>query len=80
MSWKAGRDGEERVRWRKDPLLKVMKEMEGGSGMAERGGTGWIQGIDELAVEAQGVQGDEDGFGTRIKEMVRRVGSTQRQN
>ena len=39
---------------------------------------GGIQRIDECAVEAQGVQGDEDGFGTRMKEMERRVGSTQR--
>ena len=37
MSWKAGRDGKERVRW----LLHVMKEMEGGREMAERRGAGW---------------------------------------
>ena len=42
MSWKAGRDGKERVSWRKDP--KVMKEMEGGCGTAERGGAGWNTG------------------------------------
>ena len=35
---------------------------------------GGIQGINEFAVETQGVQGGEDGFGTRIKEMERRVG------
>ena len=44
MNWKAGIDGKERVIWRKDPLPKVMKEMEGGCGMALLGGAGWNTG------------------------------------
>ena len=79
MGWKAGKDGKERVRWREDPLKKAMKEKVevGWQSVVVQGG---IQRNDELAFEAQSVQGGEDDFGTKISEMERRVGSTQSQN
>ena len=39
MSWKVERGRKEKVGWRKDLLLRAMKVVKGGGGMAERGGT-----------------------------------------
>ena len=39
MSLKVEKRGKEKVGWRKDLLLIVMRVVKGGGGMAERGGT-----------------------------------------